>query len=536
MAKRVGNLGRRARSVLLVAFVRASNALLGIAVAVLVANRLGATAPADAFFLVRRLIIGVNEILRRLIIVVYVPPLVALLRAGDPRKTERTYRMQMRQVLAVLGAAVVFVLVGAPWMVAALAPGFDVERRDTATLLLRIFILSLPLAAVLAGLTSVLFASRRFAIAEAANSLPRLLMIGILVALVPPLGVGALATAVLIGTALAVVILIPAVRVTIRRSSAQESASGDGLPSPADEDDAPADDQGGFRKRIIPVLMVQAYRHGSTWIDLAFASTIAAGAVSVIEYSQRLVFIAPMVLTSSFITVFYSELLHSAEEGGARNLRRGLVAALRAGLYVLTPVATFIWFAAAPLVDLTLRHGAFDETTATLTTTIIKYYAAIVPTAFITRILVIGAYADKELPHLRIAAWLSGTGFVSRVVSLALLVPVLGIVGIPAAAISSGVVTGIVQHHSLTVRWGPIMQAREFLVLGKILTGTAVTAGAMFLVHSLPFAGNAVGYILELALLSSVGAAVYVGATWALRVEESRTLWAVVKRLMPTSA
>lgn len=504
-------------------FARGAGGLLSIGIAMLIANRLGASAPSDAFYLVRRVTLGLTEAVRRLVVTVSVPPIVAMVRAEPTQMTRHAWIRQIAPLFGAVTGVTILIVVLAGWAVVLLAPGFDADRQELSVGLLRILILTVPLYFALAALSSVSYALRRFVVPELAALLPRVLTILVLFLFVPPLGVTALGWAILGGTAIAVVFLMPAVTVSLKSRSGgtlgpdAETLSEEGLPIDGAEEP-------GFRRRIAPVLVFQIYRQLVGWVDLAFASLLVAGAVSIVEFGQRLAFLVPALLMNSFFTVLYTELAHDAVENGGGRLGRSVAASLRTGMFVLVPFAAFVGAAATPLVALVFEHGAFDAATALQTAAVTRVFAPAFVLAFVMRTIAMGAYTDSGLPLLRIVLSMVGVGLIVRLAGLATLPSVFGVVGIPSAVIVSTLATCATGYGFLARRWGGILLPADIVALGKILLATLFAWLGMVGLAQVIETPTTLAQILLVAAMAGVGAAIYVSAALLLGLREARRL------------
>lgn len=529
MAPRSSFLIRSAKSFFTLIVARGGGLVLSLVISVLLANRLGAVAGTDAFFLVRRLTTGVTEALRRVVIYAYIPPLVAMMRSSDGAVTGRLWRSHLIRNVALALLAAVLIALAAPWVIATIAPGFDAERSAIGTGLIHIFAFLIPAGLVLASMTSLLFASRRFGLPEFARALPRFLVVILLLFLVPPLGVTALAWVLLGGTVVVVLILIPSLRRVIRDNSATKDQASAGSTPAATGDEAEL----GVRGRALPIIIWQGYIQGSGWLDLAFASLLVVGGVSVLAYGQRLVQIIPAVLNFSLFTIMYTEFAHRAADGESQGLQRSVVACLRTGLFVLVPFMIFLWVAADQIVELLFHHGAFGDQATALTTSVVRWFSPMVVLMFFTNTLWLGLVADGTSQHLRMSTTVSSAGLLFRAGCLMLLAEPLGVIGIALAAIlSSALVCGLAYRFAAR-QWGGVLRRGDLAVAARIVACALVSGALMYGVRAVAGVEPGAGVterILVLAVLVTVGALSYLGAAALLGMEEISIARELVRR------
>jgi len=512
---------------------------LSLATAVLIANRLGAGPATDAFFLIRRFVTGATEALRRVIFFVYVPPLVSAMRSKNGPATRRLLWKHLSRSLGVTLVVAVALVVFAPQVVAVFAPGFDAEQAGLATLVLYIMAFLIPAGLVLAAISSLLLASRIFGRPEFARNLPRLLMILLILAMVPPLGIIALSWTLLAGTIVAILLLIPVLIALLRDKEGKPGAAQRPEPAPASSDKVVGGEPmldtepelkiGG---RILPVVLIQIFRQGGGWIDLAFASTLAAGSVSIMVYAQRIVNLGPAVLATSLFTVMYAELAHTAVDRGGASLQRDAISSLRAGMFILTPSIAFLWVTVDTLFDLLFVHGAFGIAEAESAVSIARVLLPVFITTFIVNNLIFSAYADSSIPHLKLAVSVTIVGLVVRFAALILLVGPFGIMAIPIASAIAAVVLFIPVHLILNRHWGRFWLRSDISAMLKTFLASGISLVAMreflHLANSLlpPSTLAQIGSVLTTGI---VGAVVYLGCAAAIRMKEFAILAAFLR-------
>jgi len=508
---------------------RGTGAVLGLVIGVLLANRFGAGSAADAFFFARRLTTGATESLKQIVVFVYVPSLVANLRSRGGFETGRLWFWSMARGLAVAVLATGLLTLVAPWLVSILAPGFDPARHELATLLLRILLVLIPAGLILAGIASLLFASRTFGRAELAAIVPRLLVVVLLMFFIPPLGVSALCWALSGGTLLAALALIISQRRALRGPALRSAVFAPNGPSVDIEPERPRARESLTGGRVLPLLVMNAFRVGATWIDLAIASTLFVGAVSVLEYAHRLVYLASSVLAASVITVMYTEFAHEAAEADVAGLRRRVAATQRAGLFLLLPFLAFLLVTADALVHALLLHGAFDAYAAERTATVGRYYTLVFLTAYFVNTIVTGIYTDSTAPRLRIVGWIAATGLATRLAAVFPLASAYDVVGIAMADLLSSAVVLVLTVVLVGRHWGGLLEGSDLRAGAKMLLCALLAFGAMRAgLLALPSGGTILVQLGTLAGLGLAGATVYLGAAAALGVPEISTLRAAV--------
>lgn len=269
-------------------------------------------------------------------------------------------------VLVVSGLIVGIGVAIAPWLAAALAPGFDADLTRLTARLIRILFPMAGLMIVGAWCLGVLTSHRRFFLPFAAPVLWNLaqvagLLIGARLGWEPLIVV--LAWSTLIGGALQVAVQLPAVGRLV------------GSLLPAAPRGRPAVDA--VARNAAPVAAGQGIFQVSSLLDVTLASWLVAagwaGALAGLYFAQRLVQL-PMALFG--VSVAVAALPEMSRQGDLDALRPYLESGARRILYFVIPaVAVFVLYGDL-LVDVVYRRGDFGAGDARLVHWILAAYAA----------------------------------------------------------------------------------------------------------------------------------------------------------------
>ena len=407
-------------------------------------------------------------------------------------------------------AGALLLAISAPLIVRLLAPGLDEEGAALAAGLIRIMAFILPAGLFLATCRSLLNAGRRFGIPAALTMLPRVFVLCTLLLLLPPMGVSSLAWALLFGSALAG-LLIFLVLVKVLPAVRRESAA-DGRPLQRESSG-----------RLWPSILNHGYGQGIIWVDLAFATLTGAGGLSVLEYGTRLMTIFPALLSTSVITVMYTEYSHRSLEEGGGSLQRSIVRTARGGLFLILPMVGFIAFLGDDIVGLLLHRGAFDAEAATKTVSVMRLVAPATVFAFLANNLMSGVYADPTAPRLKIIGTTISVSLAGRIVFIFLLIGPMGIGGVALGGSIAALCMLAVLYTMLRRRWGGFLKRSD----ARSVAGISVsTAGSILLIYWLrewfgvaPDAGG-LTQLAALAGYAAAGGVCYLGLAVLLRVRE----------------
>ncbi|WP_234351968.1 MULTISPECIES: murein biosynthesis integral membrane protein MurJ [unclassified Streptomyces] len=363
--------GFLARAAAVTAGLTAVGAVLGLVRDQILAGYFGAGAATDAFLVAWT----VPEFASTLLIedamaLILVPAFSrALARRGDgvfDDPVRALVRGTLPRLTLAVGLAAVVLVLAAPLIVTALAPGLpDPALAVDCTRLTATCVLSFALVGYC---SAALRAHGRFLPPAMIYVAYNVGIIGTILVLREPWGVRSAAVGVAVGGILMVLVQAPSL-VRVLRSGA--------VPAPRPR---PRASRGGQDGRILvlgliaPVVAFSLCRQSQTLIERFLASPLPAGAISHLNYAQKVAQM-PMILSLMLCTVSFpvvARALAAGDEETARHrVERDL---LLAAVVVLLGASTVI--AAAPrIVEILFERGEFGGADTTATAAVMRVYA-----------------------------------------------------------------------------------------------------------------------------------------------------------------
>ncbi|MEY8882375.1 hypothetical protein [Donghicola sp. XS_ASV15] len=295
---------------------------LAVGISVVISHRLGASPEADAFYLGRRLVTGLQEILVQVLSLVFLP-MVAM-----QASSRGVAKLAMWVALGGIAIALVFAL-SAHFVVAAIAPTLTGDAAVLAERVIIVLSASLPLAllGVLAG--SALNLAGWFAWPAILRLLPRVLVLTVfLLALGAQASVTWAAFAFVGGNAVALLLMVPFVR------------SGPVVPS--------------ARPQIGAALLLVVGAQAALWFESALAARTGVGGVALLEMAQRVGALLGNTLALAVLVPVFAKWTGSPKLRTPLNFWRTVAG----GLTVLILVQGTVIYNAPKIVDHILGQGA----------------------------------------------------------------------------------------------------------------------------------------------------------------------------------
>jgi len=487
--------------------------VLGFVRDMVVARAFGAGPVTDAFFVAFR----IPNILRRVLAE------GALSTAMIPVFTEyasRRERPELRRMLgAVLGVALVVLtattalgILGAPWILRAIAPGFmsDPAQARLAVFLTQVMFPFLLLVGLGAIATGVLNTQGRF-VAGAIG--PAVLNVGMIAAVMvlagrlePP--ILALAVGVLVGGIGQLLVQIPSL-----------SACGL-LVAPSSEFRHPA--IAPILRLLLPAVFGLAAVQVMVFVNTLLASFLPQGSISYLYYADRIMEFPLGVFGIALASASLPVMSRQAVARDHRALADTLSFALRLALYVSVPATVGLVLLRTPIVRVLFERGRFGPAETSATADALAWYAVGLAGFAGARIAAQAFYALGEASTA--VKWGIVSVAANVVAAIALMQP-LGHAGLAGASSVGAYVNLIALLVVARGRLGPLGGRALVSSMCRTLLASLPLAGACGLALAVWPARLSLGLdIAWLAATIGVGAGLFWAASIALGLSERLTL------------
>ena len=497
-----------ARATLLSAALSMAGAVLGLARDQALAHLFGAGAETDAFLVAWT----VPELAATLLIeegmaFVLVPAFsVALARRALGNSTPDPVRAlvaaSLPRLCLAFAATAAALVVGAPLLVSALAPGLpDPSLAISCTRLTATCVLSFGLAGYC---SAALRAHRSYAAPGAIYIAYNLAIITTMFVLGTHWGVRSAALGVALGGCLMVAVQIPQLARRIaapqRGAGLHQSAAAPRWGSPrsseAESGGATSHNEAADERRhptaqpaqrpapglVCAVLLFALCRQSQVLIERQFASALPAGAISHLNYAQKVAQL-PMSLSMMVCIVTFPVVAQAIAEGDTRRARDRVERdVLLMACLVLLGAAVVV--ACAPqIVQLLFQRGAFTAQDTAATAAVMRVYAAGLLGQTLVGALVRSYFAAGRTTWFPLGAM--GVGALATVVIGAWAVRPWGACGIAAANATGITLTALLMLHGLGPRNVPVRVRRVVAELVRPVCAAVCATGAGLLVAGL---------------------------------------------------
>ncbi|HEY6417790.1 MAG TPA: murein biosynthesis integral membrane protein MurJ [Candidatus Binataceae bacterium] len=483
------------------------------------AHFLGNSAAADAFTAGFRIPNILQNLLGEGVLSAsFIPVYSKLLGEGD-QETADMLAWGVGALLS-LGVAILVTLgiIGAPYLIDVIAPGFEADKRELTIQIVRILFPGTGLLVMSAWCLGVLNSHHKFFASYAAPVAWNLAMIAALIYYGPRRSQDGLAIAIswasVVGSLLQIIVQLPQTFALMRRHRIDFARIASPLKS--------------VFNNLTPVIASKGAVNVSAYVDTVLASLLPTGAVAALNYGQ-LIYMLPVSLFG--FSVAASELptmsrAAAAPEQMTSILRQRLDRGLKQIAFWVVPSAAAFIFLGDVLAALLYQSGEFRHADAIYVWSVIAGSGVGLLAATLGRLYNSAFYAlwDTRTP-LRYALIRVGLTLVLGYLCAIPLPPIIGIAqkwgvaGLTASAGIAGWVEFALLRSALNKRIGWTGLQSKFLTQLWVMALAASAAGFLVKTRTM-FLGPRIS---GLAVLGAFGL-VYVGLAWWFEVSELQAL------------
>ena len=355
-------VARMARAAGIVLVLNLLSRVLGFVRDASIAARFGAGPSTDAYLVAYTIPFFLQTILGMAFVTVMVPVVTTYLVRGDRDQGWAVASAVGNWTALILGVLTVVGLGLAPWLVRIMAPGFPEPVLGLTVKLTRIMFLSLAFMGTGMLVSGILNAGYIFTSPALAPAVSNLVIIATVVFAGSRFGITGLAVGTVLSFVAYLLIQLPDLP-RLHFHYTMHLMAGH-----------PAVRQIG--RHLLPVCFSLAVVQLYLATNRFFASNLAAGSITALDFANRLVSLPLGVFVASVTTAIFPSLAEQAALNDRREMAhltdRGL------GLVALTilPAAAGLIALRVPLVQVVFQRGAFDPRATSMTATAVLFYAA----------------------------------------------------------------------------------------------------------------------------------------------------------------
>ncbi len=499
--------------------------VLGLIRETVIAYLFGATGYVSVFRVASTIIQTLYDFLVGGMVSAALVPIFSEYAARDKCELWRVASIVVNTLALFLALAVLLLELFAPQLVWILGAGYDASLQTAAVEMIRLILPAVFFLGLSGIITGLLYALKRFTYPAFTTAAYNLGIVVVALALTPLFGITSLVIGILIGSALQVILQLPALRdanyhilITFHHPALKK-----------------------ILQLYAPVLAGLVISTVAVFIDRYLASFTGAQSLAWMQAATVLVQLPLGLVGTAVAAAILPELARLTADGRPQtaenpttlpsnhpptDFQRTLAFGIKLVVILILPATVGLFVLARPIVALLFERGAFTANDTTMTALALQFYLIGLPFAAIDQPLVFAFYARKNtlLPNL--------VAFAGVAIYLAVALTLLQSFGMIALVLGNSTMwTG----HALIMLWLARARLGGWGAQGIIaLTAkTALASAAMGFAACL-----ALGWLERAAVVWQVlapivvASAAYIALLRVLRVREAEAVWATVaKRL-----
>ncbi|SEF55796.1 putative peptidoglycan lipid II flippase [Caloramator fervidus] len=289
-------------------------------------------------------------------------------------------------------------------------------------------------------------------------------------------------------------------------------------------------------KLMVPVIIGVSVSQVNFLVDRMLATTVGEGSIAVLNFANKLNTFVYGIFAVTITTVIYPTLSEYSAKENLKAYRDVLIKGINVILVIMFPASIGMMVLRQPIVDIVFKRGAFDSKAAYLTSLALLFYSP--GMIFIGVRDVVGrafySIKDTKTPMIN-----SVIGVVLNIVLNIILVKFMGVLGLALATSISTVIVTLLLIRSLNTKVNDIGMKVIVNSFNKIFISSLVMGIVVFLLNKfiqLKFGIGFKGDIVSVFICTFVGALVYFGMIYILRLDEFEYFINIVKKKLLNKA
>lgn len=481
--------------------------IAGFFLQLLVAYYFGATGSTDAFFMAQ----STSELLGKLLMggsitAVFIPLFVHRLTQKD---ATGAWDLGMNIVNIMALAYVLLILV--IWMFAApfvhiIAPGFSGDTYTLTVSLLKILLPSFLFLFLVEFATSMLHSFKEFTLPALLRIVaPTVSIISILL-LVRSVGIYALAIGVVAGSVVQLGILVFGL---VRRGMKYRFFINIKDPSLKS-----------LAHLVYPFIFSVLVTQGAGIVYRILVSPLAEGSLSALKYAEKITQLITIIFLNSVTLVIYPLLSEKASLDDRVGIRETIGSSMRLIVFITLPLTLAVAILRQDIVSFLYERGSFSAQDAAFTSLALLYLVLGLTTTGISSIL---GHAVLALQETRAAVAITISSQAVAIALFLLLVPAMGFSGLALASSLVPISAALLYYLYLTRFVSHLSRIFFHPVYVKIIFLSVLSSVTIWRVAQFSFPP-----ILNIIIPLTVGSLLYVGLSYAFKIEEMHQITQIV--------
>lgn len=277
-------------------------------------------------------------------------------------------------------------------------------------------------------------------------------------------------------------------------------------------------------KLMIPVVISTSVVQLNVFVNRSFATNIFFGAVTVLDYANKINTLAYEVFAIGIAMIVYPTLSELAAKNNIGEYKKALISSINTIMIIMVPAAVAIGVLRTPLVNVIFRRGAFTTEAANLTSNALLFYCPAMIAYGIRDILNKAFYSIKDTKTPMINSFV---GIIINIIINIIIIKYMKVSGLTLATTISASVTTILMMWNLNKKLKGMELRKLWSSFLKIVFSSMTMAVVIFIINKIcmtRFTSVMNGSIFSILLSFLLGSITYFVCLYFAKVEEYKYL------------
>ncbi len=273
-------------------------------------------------------------------------------------------------------------------------------------------------------------------------------------------------------------------------------------------------------KLMLPIIISTSVVQLNVFVNRSFATNIFFGAVTVLDYANKINTLAYEVFAIGIAMIVYPTLSELAAKENKTEYKKALGRAINIIMLIMVPAAMAIAVLREPLITVIFKRGAFNDEAAKLTASALLFYCPAMIAYGIRDILNKAFYSIKDTKTPMINSFI---GIAINIGINIFIVKYMKVSGLTLATTISAIITTILMAWNLNKKLEGIELRKLTNGFFKILASSAIMGGIIFIINKASmyrFGPEMKGSLISLIVSFVIGMFVYFLSVYLFKVEE----------------
>lgn len=271
---------------------------------------------------------------------------------------------------------------------------------------------------------------------------------------------------------------------------------------------------------MIPVVISTSLIQLNMFINRSFATSIYPGAVTVLEFANKINTLAYEVFAIGIAMIIFPTLAENIAKGDIKEYKSALNKGINTILLIMVPAAFAIAMLRFPLITVIFKRGAFGQNSLLLTSSALLFFCPAMIAYSLRDILNKAFYAVKDTKTPMINSFI---GIILNVVLNLVFASKMGVAGLTLSTSIASAITAILMLLGINKKLSGINISKTLGALARITLASIAMAACIFFTNNLcalRFGTGMNGSIISIIVSFCIGTTVYFLAIYMLKVEE----------------